>query len=135
LGGRRPPPPLIFWVLICPSYLLRCYSKKDSVMNYLRIKRSSCRGRAFPQKSTIFQIILAWECSAQATQGQVIDESTKGLAFAFQADRGEYKNIGANAKPLQVYVYRALRARITDDTNSKERRFYGYSLGFSSSRT
>jgi|GEM_PF-3177343 hypothetical protein len=104
-------------------------------MNYLRIKRSSCRGRAFPQKSTIFQIILAWECSAQATQGQVIDESTKGLAFAFQADRGEYKNIGANAKPLQVYVYRALRARITDDTNSKERRFYGYSLGFSSSRT
>ena len=78
---------------------------------------------------------LAMLCTNLATQGQVIDESTKGLAFAFQADRGEYKNIGANAKPLQVYVYRALRARITDDTNSKERRFYGYSLGFSSSRT
>jgi hypothetical protein len=30
---------------------------------------------------------------------------------------GEYKNTGANAQPLQVCVYRDLRARINHDTN------------------
>ena len=34
-------------------------------------------------------------------RGQFIDESTRGLAFAFQDYGGNYKNIGANAKPLQ----------------------------------
>jgi hypothetical protein len=44
-------------------------------------------------------------CPNLATQGQFIGESTEGLAFAFQDDRREYKNIGANAKPLQIFVY------------------------------
>ena len=38
------------------------------------------------------------------------------LAFAFQDDGGEYKNIGANAKPLQICVHRNLRTRINHDT-------------------
>jgi hypothetical protein len=45
-------------------------------------------------------------CPNLTTQGQFIGESTKGLAFAFQDYGGEYKNIGANAKPLQICVYR-----------------------------
>ncbi len=40
------------------------------------------------------------------TQGQFIGKSTKGLAFAFQDSGGEYKNIGANAKPLRICVYK-----------------------------
>jgi hypothetical protein len=44
-------------------------------------------------------------CPNLATQGQFIGESTEGLAFAFQYYGGEYKNIGANAKPLQICVY------------------------------
>jgi hypothetical protein len=78
------------------------------------------RGVAFPRQSISFQIILigGMLCPNLATQGQVIDESAKGLAFAFRDDRGEYKNTGANAKPLQVCVYRDLRVRINHDTNS-----------------
>jgi hypothetical protein len=40
-----------------------------------------------------------------AMQEQAIGKSTKGLALAFQDFGGEYKNIGANAKPLQICVY------------------------------
>jgi hypothetical protein len=39
------------------------------------------------------------------TQGQIIGKSIEGSAFAFQDSSGEYKNIGANAKPLQICVY------------------------------
>ncbi len=56
-------------------------------------------------------------CPKLTTQGQFIDKSAKGLAFAFRDGDGEYKNIGANAKPLQVFVYRDLRARINHDNN------------------
>ncbi len=45
-------------------------------------------------------------CPNLTTQGQAIGESIEGLAFAFQDCDGEYKNIGANAKPLQICVYR-----------------------------
>ena len=45
-------------------------------------------------------------CPNLTTQRQIIGKSTKGLAFAFQDSGGEYKNIGANAKPLQICVYR-----------------------------
>jgi hypothetical protein len=58
-------------------------------------------------------------CPNLATQGQFIGESTEGLAFAFQDCGGEYKNIGANAKPLQICVYRDLRAQIIHNINEK----------------
>jgi hypothetical protein len=45
-------------------------------------------------------------CPRLSTQGQFIDESEKGLAFAIQEGRGEYKNIVANAKPLQDCCYK-----------------------------
>jgi hypothetical protein len=45
-------------------------------------------------------------CPNLTTQGQFIGKSTKGLAFAFQDCGGEYKNIGANAKPLRICAYR-----------------------------
>jgi len=41
-------------------------------------------------------------------QGQFIGESEEGLAFAIQDCGGEYKNIGANAKPLQVFGYKSI---------------------------
>ena len=44
-------------------------------------------------------------CPKLATQLRFIGESTKGLAFAFQDYGEEYKNIGANAKPLRVCFY------------------------------
>ena len=56
-------------------------------------------------------------CPKLATQGQFIGESAKGLAFAFQDCSEEYQNIGANAKPLQVYFYQPLRTRIIHDSN------------------
>jgi hypothetical protein len=56
-------------------------------------------------------------CPKLATQGQFIGESTKGLAFALQDCSEEYKNVGANAKPLQVYFCQLLRALIIHDTN------------------
>lgn len=40
------------------------------------------------------------------TQGQAIGKSTEVLAFAFQDSGGENKNIGANAKPLRIFVYK-----------------------------
>ena len=45
-------------------------------------------------------------CPNLAMQGQAIGESMEGLAFAFQDCSGKYKNIGANAKPLRICVYR-----------------------------
>jgi hypothetical protein len=56
-------------------------------------------------------------CPNLATQGQFISESVKGLAFAMQDCIGEYKNIAANAKPLQACCYESSRARISHDTN------------------
>ena len=56
-------------------------------------------------------------CPNLATQGQFIDESIKGLAFAIEDCSGEYKNIAANAKPLQSFFYKLTRARIIHDTN------------------
>jgi hypothetical protein len=56
-------------------------------------------------------------CPKLSTQGQFIGESAKGLAFAFQDCSKEYKNIGANAKPLQVYFDQPLMARIIYDIN------------------
>jgi hypothetical protein len=41
-------------------------------------------------------------CPKLATQGQFIDKSEEGLAFA-DRDCGGIKNIGANAKPLRDY--------------------------------
>jgi hypothetical protein len=58
-------------------------------------------------------------CPNLATQGQLIGESTEGLAFAFLDCGGEYKNIGANAKPLQICVYGDLRALMIHDINEK----------------
>ena len=40
-------------------------------------------------------------CPKLATQGEFIDESEESLAFAIQDCSGEYKNIDANAEPLQ----------------------------------
>ena len=37
-------------------------------MRRLPSRRSPCRGRAFPQKSINFEIILIWECSALNSQ-------------------------------------------------------------------
>ena len=44
-------------------------------------------------------------CPKLSTQGQIVGKSAKGLAFAFRDYCGEYKNIGANAEPLQVCFY------------------------------
>ncbi len=56
-------------------------------------------------------------CPKLSTQGQSIGKSAKGLAFAFRYYGGEYKNVGANAKPLQVYFDQPLMARIIHDIN------------------
>ena len=48
-------------------------------------------------------------CPKLVTQGQFIDESAKGLAFALQDGHGEYKNIAANAKPLQACCYQSFK--------------------------
>ena len=45
-------------------------------------------------------------CPKLATQGQIIDKSTKGLAFANWDCGGELRNSGANAKPLRVCFYK-----------------------------
>ena len=45
-------------------------------------------------------------CPKLAAQGEFIGESAKGLAFAFQDSGGDNKNIGANAKPLKICVYK-----------------------------
>ena len=57
-----------------------------------------------PQKFINSQIPKLWECYALnlTTQGQFIDVSEEGLAFADRDFRGEFENSGANAKPLQV---------------------------------
>ena len=56
-------------------------------------------------------------CPNLATQGQFICESAKGFAFALQYYGGKYKNVGANAKPLRGYFYKALRMRIIHTAN------------------
>ena len=48
-------------------------------------------------------------CPRLVTQEQFIDESEKGLAFAIRDGCGEYKNIAANAKPLQACWYKSIK--------------------------
>ena len=44
-------------------------------------------------------------CPNLATQGQFIDESDEGRAFAIDDCGGELWDFGANALPLQVFYF------------------------------